>query len=73
MAEKEQAKSTKPVLLGRSIDGRTNRWRVTCPSCQKSFVPVTTMFKSQSLDCPHRGCGGRMVAHYDDDIVVVGD
>lgn len=73
MGNGEKPEATKPFLLGRSSDGRTNRWRVTCPRCGKSFEPTTTMFKSQSLVCPNGRCNALMIAHYDDDIVVIAE
>lgn len=62
---------TVPLLLGRSSDGRTNRWGVTCPACQRNFEPQTTMFKTQSLECRNARCCARMVAHYNDDFVEI--
>lgn len=29
------------------------------------------MFRSQSLECPQLRCGSQLVAHYDDDVVVL--
>lgn len=60
---------TVPVALGLSSDLRTNRWRVTCPACKKTFEPSTTMFRQQSLQCPHGRCGKHMVADYNEDKV----
>lgn len=49
-------------LLGPSMDGRTNRWRVT-PGCgHKPFEPPTTMFGTNHVKCPR--CGAEAVAHY---------
>lgn len=57
--------------LGPSSDGRTNRWRVTCPRCETTFEPETTMFRSQSLECPSGRCKAHLVAQYNDGLVVV--
>jgi hypothetical protein len=38
-------------LLGNSTDYRTNRWQVTCKSCDNSFEPSTTMMAIQTIRC----------------------
>lgn len=43
---------TIPKYIGPSSDGRTNKWRVTCPLCQAQFEPVTTIKRFQILECP---------------------
>lgn len=61
--------STVPVCIGRSSDGRTNRWRIICPACGAQFVPVTTMFAVQGLECSKPRCQARMTAYYNEDRV----
>jgi rRNA maturation endonuclease Nob1 len=61
--------TTKPQILGLSSDLRTNRWRITCPACGKTFEPQTTMFNQQSLQCPSGRCGKQMVADYGREVV----
>lgn len=56
--------TTAPIYLGHSSDLRTNRWRITCPACGKTFEPQTTMFAQQSLQCPAARCGKHMRADY---------
>lgn len=64
-------KKTKPDLLGRSYDGRTNRWRVTCPECGNKFEPKTQISAIQYLDCPKPKCNAAMVARYNDEPATV--
>lgn len=66
-----QKTTTKPQYLGPSSDLRTNRWRITCPACAKTFDPQTTMFRQQSLQCPHRRCGKQMIADYERELVTL--
>lgn len=47
--------------LGSSEDRRTNRWRVTL-SCNHPFVPMTTMFAEQFVECSR--CGKRAFVNY---------
>lgn len=61
--------STKPQYLGHSSDLRTNRWRVICPACSKTFEPATTMFAQQALQCPQGRCSKHMIADYNNDKV----
>lgn len=63
------AKTTKPIYRGHSSDWRTNRWSVICPACEKSFDPMTTMLRFQSLTCENKKCLKEMVADYNDEIV----
>ncbi len=48
--------------LGPSLDGRTNRWRVTIPCCGKSAEPATTIFSRQEIPCPV--CSKKWLADY---------
>lgn len=59
------------VCIGASSDGRTNRWRLTCPRCGGQFEPPTTMFNRQGLDCPRRLCGAALLADYEAETVRV--
>lgn len=54
--------ATTPTVIGASHDGRTNRWRITCPSCTKVFEPPTTMFAHTGFDCPK--CGAELGADF---------
>lgn len=56
--------TTTPVYLGHSHDWRTNRWRLTCPSCSHQWEPQTTMFAVHHISCPR--CGKGVVARYND-------
>lgn len=42
----------KKFRIGNSYDGRTNRWRLTCPKCNYTFEPLTTMFALHEESCP---------------------
>lgn len=58
-------KTTKPVYIGESQDGRANMWRVECPKCGKVFIPPTTRLNEQVIDCPReRMCGATLIANY---------
>jgi hypothetical protein len=46
-----------------SEDQRTNRWRVTL-SCNHPFVPMTTMFAEQFVECSK--CGKQAFVNYND-------
>lgn len=59
--------ATKPKYLGDSRDGRTNRWRVTCPTCRHEFEPLTTRLATQSLICEK--CEALLQANYNIGIV----
>lgn len=50
------------VPVGPSSDGRTNVWRITPPCGHKPFIPQTTMFAYQEVQCPK--CGVRAIADY---------
>ena len=52
------------TYLGPSSDLRTNRWRITCPTCGVSFEPPTTMFARQALDCSKLKCKTRLSVDY---------
>ena len=54
--------ATTPRVLGHSRDGRTQRWMVTCPKCDKQFEPQTTRLSRQSMECPK--CGIPLSADY---------
>lgn len=43
--------------IGHSTDGRTGRWKVKCPMCQKTFEPRTAMHDYQEITCPGAKCG----------------
>jgi DNA-directed RNA polymerase subunit RPC12/RpoP len=51
--------------IGPSTDHRTNRWSLTCPKCQKVFVPTTTMMARRDESCPK--CDFRAVVNYNQD------
>lgn len=55
------------LCLGLSSDHRTNRWRITCPACEKQFEPSTTMFSSHNITCPK--CSTLLLVDYNNDIV----
>jgi DNA-directed RNA polymerase subunit RPC12/RpoP len=55
------------LRLGPSSDHRTNRWRITCPACEKQFEPTTTMFSTHNVECPK--CSTRLLVDYNNDIV----
>lgn len=63
--------STRPVCIGSSHDGRTNRWRITCPVCETRFEPQTTMFNEQGLECPKPRCQSQLLADYRKEEVTV--
>lgn len=50
--------------VGLSSDWRTNKWRVVCKKCGKSYEPNTTMYATQNLECPK--CGIRELVDYND-------
>jgi hypothetical protein len=56
--------STIARCIGSSYDGRTNKWRVTCPACMYAFEPQTTRLATQYLQCPKSKCNAEMVANY---------
>jgi phage terminase large subunit GpA-like protein len=56
--------STVAKCIGSSHDGRTNRWRVTCPACGHAFEPLTTRLATQHLQCPKPKCNAGMFADY---------
>lgn len=60
-------KQTIAKCVGSSRDGRTNKWRVTCPSCAKEFIPQTTRLATQWLDCPNTKCKASMLANYNNE------
>ncbi len=47
---------TVPQVIGTSSDGRTNRWRVTCPNCGRQCEPPTTRLGWQGITCDNRKC-----------------
>lgn len=49
---------------GLSRDCRTNRWSLTCKSCNKTFEPETTIFSKQDISCPK--CGTSETINYND-------
>jgi DNA-directed RNA polymerase subunit RPC12/RpoP len=51
-------------IIGPSSDRRTNRWEITCLKCGKPFVPATTMFSKDLVECPRQSCGAQMLADY---------
>jgi hypothetical protein len=55
---------TTPKIIGVSRDLRTNRWRVTCPKCEKAFEPVTTMLSTQTFHCENARCRASLFADY---------
>jgi hypothetical protein len=59
----------KVVWLGLSSDLRTNRWRVTCPVCDKAFEPQTTMYVAHAVECPVKKCRAPLIVNYDDQTV----
>lgn len=63
----ESPPETVPQYLGLSSDGRTNRWRVTCPACGYPEEPPTTLRACQALTCP--ACQAESVADYNVPIV----
>lgn len=62
-------KTTIPKCIGASNDGRTSRWRITCPDCGHLFEPQTTYLATQEVECPGKHCGAWMIARYNDDVV----
>jgi hypothetical protein len=52
------------TYLGPSSDLRTNRWRITCPTCGSSFEPPTTMFARQVLECTRPKCKSSLSVDY---------
>lgn len=50
--------------IGESADGRTNRWRIECPSCGKSFIPPVTRLAQHEFFCPGRKCLALLLADY---------
>lgn len=48
--------------LGPSSDYRTSRWEVTCPACERTFKPPTTMFGSEVRSCEK--CGVDLLINY---------
>lgn len=48
--ETNKFKNINPVGLSRDL--RTNRWKITCKSCNKTFEPATTMLAKQVVECP---------------------
>jgi len=60
---------TKPHYICASRDGRTNRWRITCPKCGEQFEPLTTRFSTQGLDCPAKKCHAHMLVDYNNETV----
>lgn len=58
----------KPVCVGSSSDGRTNKWQVKCPKCNRMNNPVTTRFATQSFECD---CGTKFFADWNAETVKV--
>lgn len=56
--------STVAKFIGESRDGRTNRWRVTCPACGHEFEPPTTRLRYQHMNCSKPKCGREMSTDY---------
>ena len=60
-------KSTVPVYLGSSSDGRTNRWMIICTDCGRENKPATTLRSKQFVEC---SCGCELFVDYNNNIVV---
>jgi len=52
--------------LGLSIDGRTNKWRITC-DCGNTFSPPTTMFSKTTVVCPK--CAVNIFCDFNEEVV----
>lgn len=55
---------TVPEVIGTSSDGRTNKWRITCPACGCEFTPQSTMLRWQHMVCPRIKCSAELHADY---------
>lgn len=57
-------------FIGLSSDGRTNRWRITCPKCGKDTIPPTTMLPDQQFRCERgKKCNANIYVNYNDEII----
>lgn len=43
--------TTKLEWAGTSADGRTNRWKLTCPNCGQQQYPRTTLMNENTHNC----------------------
>jgi hypothetical protein len=58
---------------GSSSDGRTNRWKITCPECGTTNQPVTTMLNFQTIRRKKKSCGMVISINYNKRIIFLED